>query len=188
MDKTKLRQLAVSSLKELSSTEKKTIEQKIVNNVVHTNTWKNAHTIGITVSKGFEWDTSIIIEKAWEQNKKICVPKCYPKERKLVFYQLHSFRELEVVYYDLQEPKPIEENKIEKNALDMIVVPGLLFDTSGFRIGFGGGYYDRFLAEYNGKTTALTSSQLLTEHIPKESHDIAVQQIITEKDIINVKG
>src|SRR5699024_8884831 len=155
---------------------------------IHTSLWEEAQTIGITISKGFEWDTTTIIEKAWAQNKTICAPKCYPAERKLVFYRLDSFEELEVVYYHLKEPKPLETNKIGKNELDMIIVPGLLFDKAGFRIGFGGGYYDRFLADYKGKTAALTCSQLLNDNLPKESHDIAVQHVITEKDIINVKG
>src|SRR5699024_694729 len=168
--------------------ERKKIEKNMLNHLIHTTAWENAQTIGITISKGFEWDTTAIIEKAWEQNKIICAPKCYPTKRKLVFYRLHSFEDLEVVYYNLKEPKPIEENKVEKGNLDMVIVPGLLFDKSGFRIGFGGGYYDRFLTDYRGKTVALTCSQLLTDNIPKESHDIAVQQIITEEDIINVKG
>ncbi|HLQ72437.1 MAG TPA: 5-formyltetrahydrofolate cyclo-ligase, partial [Bacillota bacterium] len=142
---------------------------------------------GITVSGGFEWDTYNIIEKAWQQGKAVCVPKCYPKEQKMIFYRFQSFGELEVVYYNLKEPKPIEANKVKKNDLDLIIVPGLLFDSSGYRIGFGGGYYDRFLTDYRGQTVALTSSQLLIDSIPKESHDMAVSHIITEKGIIHVE-
>lgn len=188
MDKSQLRQSAIATLKQLSPLDKKAIEQKLIERLIHTTIWKNAHTIGVTISRGVEWDTSTIIETAWKQNKTIYAPKCFPSERKLVFYKLQSFEALEVVYYNLQEPKPIDANKIKKNNLDMVIVPGLIYDTSGFRIGFGGGYYDRFLADYERHTVALTSSQLLVEQIPKETHDIAVKQIITESNIINVKG
>lgn len=188
MDKSQLRQSTIFALKQLSTSNKKTTEQKMMNHLIHTSAWKKANTIGITVSQGMEWNTSIIIEKAWEQGKTICVPKCYPKGHKMAFFQLESFEELEVVYYNLQEPKPVEENKVEKDELDLMIVPGLLFDRSGFRIGFGGGYYDRFLTDYQGQTIALTNSKYLVDSIPKEPHDIAVQQIVTESDIIDIEG
>lgn len=187
MNKSQLRQSAIAQLRQLDISEKENIEQKLLEHLMHSSIWKQAHTIGITISRGFEWNTGAIIETAWKQNKAVYVPKCFPDNRNMIFYKLTSFQELEVVYYNLQEPKPIETNKINKNSLDMIIVPGLLFDRSGYRIGFGGGYYDRFLTDYKGHTVALTASQQLMEKIPNEPHDIAVKHIITESDIINVE-
>src|SRR5699024_5453353 len=64
MDKSELRQKAVSTLKQIHTADKKALEQQMLNHLVHSKTWKNAHTIGITISKGFEWETKAIIEKA----------------------------------------------------------------------------------------------------------------------------
>lgn len=188
MNKSGLRESAIQKLKKLSDSDKKTIEQQLLHRLIHTNSWINARTVGITVSQGIEWNTTNIIEKAWEEDKTICAPKCYPKQRTMDFYRLQSFQDLEIVYYNLKEPKPIPENKKNKAELDLLIVPGLLFDANGFRIGFGGGYYDRFLSDYKGRTVALTSSFQMVDYIPKESFDIAVDQIVTEKEIIDVKG
>src|SRR5699024_12226715 len=73
---------------------------------------KQSSVIGITISHGFEWNTKSIIEAAWQNGKKVCVPKCQPKERKMDFYLINNYDQLEVVYYNLQEPKLEETEKI----------------------------------------------------------------------------
>lgn len=188
MDKSAMRQSAIYKINQLDESNKKAIEQRLLNHLLHTAAWIKARTVGITISQGIEWNTTRLIEKAWEEDKVISVPKCYPEKRQMVFYRLRSFGELEVVYRNLHEPKPIPANKIDKQALDLLIVPGLLFDRAGFRLGFGGGYYDRFLSNYTGYTMGLTSSFLLVDDLPKESHDRPVQTIITDNEIIEAKG
>ncbi|WP_370642262.1 5-formyltetrahydrofolate cyclo-ligase [Virgibacillus salidurans] len=183
LDKLQLRKSAIEKLKNIPEKTKQTIEKQLIDHLVNSTLWKEADTVGITMSQGFEWDTTAIIEAAWKQNKIVCVPKCIPQEKKLTFYQLDSYDQLEVVYYNLMEPKPNETREIDKAAIDLLIVPGLLFDKGGFRIGFGGGYYDRFLMDYPNETVSLLHGSQLVEKIPREEFDLPVKHLITEDGI-----
>lgn len=182
--KTTLRNEAIKKLKNLPAEERKRIEVKLKEQLLSSSLWSGAETIGITMAQGFEWSTKPIIEAAWEQNKTLCVPKCYPKENRLDFFELKSFDQLEVVYYNLLEPKPEMTKGIKKKSIDLLVVPGVVFDRNGYRIGFGGGYYDRFLKDYPNTSVSLCSSFQLVDHVPTEDFDIAVNYLITEDEMI----
>jgi 5-formyltetrahydrofolate cyclo-ligase len=171
----------IKTLKSFSETEKKQVEEKFLNHLTASNLWKEANTVGITIAKGFEWDTKQIIEAGWEAQKTIAVPKCSPKEKRLTFYQLKNYSQLEVVYYNLLEPKPEVSIKVNKRDIDVLIVPGLLFDRQGYRIGFGGGFYDRFLTDFSNTTISMLHTSQLAKRIPKEDHDIPVQFLLTEK-------
>lgn len=184
MQKDELRKQIIQILTKLSEQEKNQIEEKLRYNLFHSTLWKEAETIAITMSQGFEWNTKPIIEEGWMQGKVIAVPKCFPKEKELIFYRLHSFHELETVYYNLLEPKPTEKNRLSKSSLDLIIVPGIVYDSNGYRIGFGGGYYDRFLSSFNGETISILSEKQLVESVPSEAHDIAVRHLVIEEGFI----
>ncbi|RKQ34028.1 5-formyltetrahydrofolate cyclo-ligase [Oceanobacillus halophilus] len=186
MDKSELRKSAIAKLKHLADTEKEQIDKQLTSNLIRSNLWTEAKTIGITVSQGFEWDTKSIIEEAWEQGKTVAVPKCLPKAKKMDFYKLENFHQLEKVYYNLLEPKPEETEKMDKNEMDLLIVPGLVFDKKGYRIGFGGGFYDRFLTDYSNDTIALLHSSQLVESVPRESYDIPVENIVTEAGLVSL--
>lgn len=184
MGKTKLRTDIIQKLKALSASEKKKIETKLTEHLTTSNVWRQADIIGITISHGFEWNTNPIIETAWRYGKKVCVPKCRPKERQLDFYIITSYDQLEVVYYNLQEPIPHKTEKISKHKIDLLIVPGLLFDRKGYRIGFGGGYYDRFLTDFRNTKLSLAATMQIIEEIPADPFDIPVDDIITEKGFL----
>lgn len=146
--------------------------------------WQKTHTIGITISKGKEVDTSKIIEQAWKEGKKVAVPKCYPNHKEMEFRYIHSFNQLESVYFGLLEPIISETNLCEKNEIDLMIVPGIVFDKNGYRIGYGGGYYDRYLKSFQNHTLSLAFSCQLVEKVPTEDHDIPVSMIVTEQGLI----
>lgn len=125
-----------------------------------------------------EWDTVPIIEKAWEEGKRVAVPKCLPN-RKMSFYQLDHFNQLVKGMHDIPEPNPDQTIIIEKNNIDLLIVPGIVFSPNGYRIGFGGGYYDRFLADFRNETVSLASHHQMVDQLPIDSFDIPVQHIIT---------
>lgn len=184
MEKSELRKNAIHTLKSLSVSDKQMIEKQLMDQLQNSPVWKQASTIAITISQGFEWDTKPIIEAAWNAGKTVCAPKCEPKERRLDFYSFESFDQLEVVYYNLLEPKPESGKKLEKDDINLIVVPGVLFDRRGYRIGFGGGYYDRFLADYKNETISLVSEIQLVDELPVEPFDVPVHFIATESAIL----
>lgn len=186
MNKKQLRQEAMDLLKNVTETERSKIERQFVDYLVESSEWKKATTIGITVSRGAEWNTRPMIEKGWQQRKKVCVPKCFPDEKKLQFYEINDCHQLEVGFYDLIEPNPEMTAKIDKHEIDLLIVPGLIFDRRGYRIGFGGGYYDRFLSDFLNQTISLASSIQMRKTIPTNEYDIPVQKVITEKGICTV--
>ena len=141
---------------------------------------KRAQVIGITLSSFPEVETWNLIQELWKLGKQVAVPKCEPTSRRMTFYIIDSFDQLEVVYMKLKEPIPAITTKVERTQIDVLIVPGVVFTKQGYRIGFGGGYYDRFLSDYNGTTFALAFDCQLVENVPIERFDIPVQYIITE--------
>ncbi|RLL44904.1 5-formyltetrahydrofolate cyclo-ligase [Oceanobacillus piezotolerans] len=186
MNKADIRQNIIKKLKNVSETERNRVDAKLFEELISSSYWKNAKRIGVTVSNGFEWNTKPIIEEGWKQGKAMCVPKCYPTLKELKFFELEKFDQLEIVYYNLQEPKPSETIEVKKNEMDLIIVPGIVFDRRGYRIGFGGGYYDRFLANYKKHTVSILHSLQLMDEIPVDEHDIAINTLITEKGFVDL--
>lgn len=173
--------------KMLSAMDKITYEHRsylIANSLYRSPQWINAKVIGITVSKFPEVDTWQIIRKGWEQGKIIAIPKCDPIDRSMSFYQIHEFDQLESVFYGLFEPKVEYTEKVIKKEIDLLIVPGLGLTPKGYRIGFGGGYYDRYLVGFQNDTLALAFSEQIFEKMPINQYDLPVQQIITEDQVI----
>jgi 5-formyltetrahydrofolate cyclo-ligase len=143
--------------------------------------WQSASVIGITISLPPEVDTYQIIRTAWAEGKKVVVPKCLAKEKLLDFRILKHFNQLESVYFGLLEPITAETEPIEKKEIGLLIVPGLAFTKEGYRMGVGGGYYDRFLQHYQGSTIALAFKEQMLSEVPIEEHDIPVGKIITNE-------
>ncbi|MEG9297290.1 5-formyltetrahydrofolate cyclo-ligase [Mangrovibacillus sp. Mu-81] len=184
MSKKALRRSQLEVLRGISALE---YEQKcfqIEQRLYQTDEWKNSEVIAVTVSKHPEINTWNLIKRAWEEGKKICVPKCTPSTRALDFRELNSFTSLEKVYYDLYEPIPSSTSSVHIEQIHTVIVPGLAYTRNGYRLGFGGGYYDRFLTGYSGWTLSLAFNEQLVEELPVESFDIPVARIITESDSI----
>src|SRR5690606_416472 len=184
--KQELRKEMKDTLQSINKNQLEQWSQEVAERVFTLHEWKQANTIGITISGEYEVNTTDIIKKAWELKKRVAVPKCHSKKKKMTFRELTYFTQLEVVYYDLKEP--IEELTAEvlHTVIVLLFVPGLSFEPNGFRLGHGGGYYDRYLAEYQGDTLSLAFPKQIVEKIPVESFDIPVQKIVTNKRVIKV--
>ncbi|MFC7060633.1 5-formyltetrahydrofolate cyclo-ligase [Halobacillus seohaensis] len=187
MNKKLFREQGKSVLRSYSNEEKSSIEQALHNHLFFSHAWKYANVIAVTVSFNQEWDTYTIIKKAWEQSKSVVVPKCDPKTKQMIFYSLTGFDQLESVYFGLKEPSPHKTKPVNKEVIDVVIVPGLLFDRNGYRIGYGGGFYDRFLKEFKGKSLSILSNEQIIDEIPTEPFDIPVNLLITEDGLNNLK-
>lgn len=138
------------------------------------------------VSVDSEADTREIISSALKSGKKVAVPRCVPGTRKMEFYYIDSLSSLSPASYGLLEPEPCEDRKLSENTRGLCFVPGLSFDASGGRLGYGGGYYDRFLANYKGDAAGICYSELLArELLPSAANDVKVPYVITENGIRN---
>ena len=168
------------SVMDVSSYQKRS--ETIHTNLFQSSAWKQARTIGVTISRFPEVDTYKIIQKAWAEGKTVAAPRCVHKERLLQFYKIHSFEDVESSYYGLLEPL-VSLAAVRPKEIDLLIVPGLGYDKKGYRIGFGGGYYDRFLAHFKGDTVSLFFSEQLLSSIPIENWDQPVNCLIGEASI-----
>lgn len=180
MKKSQYRHNALKKLKSIKKDRKVMIENQIMKHLLMTTYWKTAQIIGISISLDYEWNTEPIIRAAWHDGKTVAIPKTFPKNHELKFYEFYSYDTLENVYHELLEPNPDQARLIKKSMIDLLIVPGLLFDASGYRIGFGGGYYDRFLDNFPNETVSLTGHDLLVDQLPVDSFDIPVHHLLTE--------
>lgn len=140
--------------------------------------WKEARTIALTLPLDLEVDTWPLVYLAWKEGKSVFVPKV--TKQGLTFHEIHSLDDLSPGVMGILEPITGAANQY----IDLCIVPGRVFNREGYRIGWGGGYYDRFLATYSGHKISLAYSVQVLENIPIESHDIPVNMIVTEKELI----
>jgi 5-formyltetrahydrofolate cyclo-ligase len=185
MDKKEWRATILAHLNSLSEQEKQLKSKAIYDHLLYHRAWENSQLIGVTISTAKEINTKPIIEKAWEQKKQVAVPKCLPQTKQLDFRELSTFTQLESVYFGLEEPIVAQTSPVQPEHMMLLIVPGLCFDSRGYRIGFGGGYYDRFLANYKGIKVALAYEEQLIEKVPEQGHDIPVDFLITPRGVVS---
>lgn len=174
--------LAMLNAMDKADHEEKSLE--IIRRLIASEEYKNAQIIGVTISRFPEIDTRPLIETAWKDGKKIAVPKCNNATREMDFRIIPNFDSLETVYMDLLEPIVEQTSSVSSEEIQLQIVPGVVFSNEGFRIGFGGGYYDRYLAMFTGGTVSLAFDCQTGQSVPVESHDIPVNNIITEQKLI----
>ena len=148
--------------------------------------YKNAETVLVYSSSASEADTTMIINKALADNKRVALPKCSDKNGNMKFYYIESLWDLAEGMYEISEPVTDKEaSSFGENSL--CFVPGLSFDREGFRLGYGKGYYDRFLMNFPGKTAGLCYEECLADFLPRDEFDIKVDFIITNTKIYDLR-
>lgn len=139
----------------------------------------NANTIFSYIDYQKEVCTRTIIEAAWNAGKRVAVPKI--EQNEMCFYYIDSFDELIEGYKGILEP--VTQKKAAASE-GLVILPGSAFDRKRNRIGYGKGFYDRFLSAHpNLKTIALAFEMQIVEQIMADAHDIRPEQIITEEQI-----
>jgi 5-formyltetrahydrofolate cyclo-ligase len=146
--------------------------QKRINKVY---AFKDAQKIGLYYPIGSEILTQDIIQELISKGKEVFLPKVMGKN--MEFRKIEDFRSLEIGNFDIMEPK--DDCKVENN-LDIIVVPTVGISPTGVRLGYGHGFYDKFLEGKNITTISLILEKQIIKNIPKSEHDINMDWIITE--------
>lgn len=188
MDKKEIRNIVMSRRKELSEVIKGDLDSAITRKFLGSEVYKRCKTIFIYISMNEEIYTKTIILKALEEGKKVCVPKIDMKDRTMKAIEIQSLNEMiETPPFGILEP-PTFDFKLDIGEIELIVVPGLAFDKNGGRVGYGGGYYDKFLSQpHKSKKIVLAYDFQVFENVPVEKHDVKVDYIITEKQVISCK-
>ncbi|MBU9789599.1 5-formyltetrahydrofolate cyclo-ligase [Lentilactobacillus sp. IMAU92037] len=137
----------------------------------------NSQIVGITLSMPGELDTSPIIKHSLQNDKQVVVPRTLP-HRQMEFVLLEEDTYLSQTPFGTREP--VGGEIIDKTDIDALIVPGLAFSKNHYRVGFGGGFYDRYLADFVGKSISLALPPQLYERPrwPVEPHDILIDKII----------
>lgn len=189
MDKRTWRKLIFSYQEKLTPQQRADLSKQIYEQVIKYRSWQEASVVALYHSIGQEVDTLALLEEGWASKKQMYLPKCYPKQRKMVFFQVDSYDQLEIVYMDIPEPKPALCTPLEVSTLDLMIVPGVVFDQEGYRIGYGGGYYDRFLAQVPAtfEKLSLAFSFQVVPQVPRDVYDIPVDTLITEEQMMHCR-
>lgn len=160
---------------------------KIQNTLYEMDEYKDAKRIMCFVSNGSEVDTHPLIEKAILDGKSIVVPITVSKTKELLVSDLFNLSELEVGFYNIEIPKEEFLRLVDPRTIDLVLVPGVALARDGYRVGYGGGYYDRFLAKLDSSIPkiALGFDLQIVDQVPKEHFDIPVDLILTENGIVD---
>ncbi|HAT54494.1 MAG TPA: 5-formyltetrahydrofolate cyclo-ligase [Lactobacillus sp.] len=176
-----IRTQVISALTHMNATQKSTESQQLVDGLVGSQMWQQAAIIGLTMSTAIELDTRPLIAQALAAGKQVAVPRTLP-HRQMGFVTLGPGVSFETTSFGIQEP--VGGTVIDADAMALLVVPGVAFADDGSRIGFGAGYYDRYLANYHGETVSLALSPQRFKKVSwtPDSFDIKIKQIISLKE------
>lgn len=186
--KRSLRRSFISRRKQLQAEIKQSADDKIFLAFIASEEFKECENLLCYVSTEIEVDTVKIIRHSLSIGKNVFVPKCAEQGNLMAFHRISSLDDLAEGMYDILEPdesQPVYDSSY-MNAV--CVVPALSFNTAGMRLGYGKGYYDRFIFENpNVIPIGLCYDNFISEDIPAEEHDKAVKKIITDKRIIKTE-
>ncbi len=159
---------------------------KITESIIALPEFAKAETIACYVNKGSEVQTRPLIRKALAAQKKVLVPITKKDDPELVFSEIPSLYELSPGPFGIMEPNPSERKPRDVSRSDMVVVPGIVWDVYGQRIGWGRGYYDRVLKKLWKETPSigLAFDLQLVGEIPREQFDLPVKILVTESRVI----
>lgn len=179
MEKKEIRKNILNNLKILTEDYIKDSEEIIYRKLFSDEIFNNAKCVALTIPFGTEINTYPVIEYLFKNNKVVCSPICIKETREMIFYKFEKIEELVDGYYGIKTPLEIKENIVKKEDIDLILVPGVAFDKNNYRIGFGGGYYDRYLKDFEGNTISLAFKEQIIDKVPTDKYDLPVQKIIT---------
>ena len=169
-----LRKQVLQELKSLSKEEKQNIDDWLTDQLLQHPFYKEAKTIATYLSFPHEFQTARLIEQAQKDGKTLLIPKTYPHGK--MDFVLYEPEKLERNSFGLLEPQG-DFTILKASQIDLIHVPGLAFNPSGYRIGYGGGYYDRYLEHFPGHTIS-TIYPCQIQNFQPEHYDIPVEEVL----------
>lgn len=172
--------------KALSETERDAASNAITQRILDLKQWKTAETVALYLSFGSEVSTERLIREALTEGKTVVIPVCQ-SDYKLLFSRYTPETPLVTTSMGLDEIAPTAIDPVEANTIDFCLVPGLAFDTQGHRIGYGAGYYDRFLPTLSKDCFIIAcafDAQVYHEGIlPQNETDYPLGYLVTEKNL-----
>jgi len=177
MDKMEMRAQFKANLNALDTPKRAWLMQQLTKVVTSRVEWQAAQTVAISIAQGDELPTALLIQIALQQGKQVVVPKVAP-QKQMNFHKIDENTQYTKSSFGLLEP--LDAPIIAPEQIDFFLVPALGFDENKHRLGFGGGYYDRYLPQTNGYKLGATITQnfVTPASWPTEPTDIKMDEVL----------
>ncbi|NKE70367.1 5-formyltetrahydrofolate cyclo-ligase [Candidatus Manganitrophus noduliformans] len=189
-DKKEIRAGFLLQRKALSSEECRLKSGEIAKRFLASSEFNAAQTIHFYLAMAAEVQTDEMIREALRMKKRVVVPLVQPETKSLALSELIELHpsKLQPGPYGISEPRLEYRKKVDPKEVELWVVPGVAFDETGNRLGFGGGYYDRLLSSARGRKVGMAFEFQVLNQLPIEETDHPVDLIMTEKRTIYIQG
>ena len=174
--------------RDMTSEEVKSLSSEIIAKLKKIPIYQNSKTIMVYLSFGNEVDSSELIKDCFKDGKRVVVPYCIKKDMSIMPTEIKDSNidttQAKVGYI---QPKKESLIPVDIAEIDLIVLPGIAFDRKGYRVGFGAGYYDRFLGKLNFAIPTIGLAydfQMVESFIRMKDYDIPVDYVMTEERIV----
>lgn len=171
----------------LAPRERSAIDDAIARHVLSLPEFHDARVVLCYLSMDSEVETRDVIEASWRAGKVVALPRVMGAHS-MRWYRVDGpdgLAALERSPFGVLEPVADSAREVAPDAVTLVLVPGLAFDRVGQRLGYGGGFYDVFLADFVGPSIGLCRSAALIETLPcTEPHDLPVQKVVTERGVV----
>ena len=175
MDKKELRAMIRAQKRAMTEQEIESKSQRLTELFLATDAYRQAKTIYGYLPYNQEVRTEALLEQALRDGKRVAVPKCYGDEMRFIY--LDDLSKVEKGYCGI--PEPVDDEPVGDDPTALLLMPGLAFDEEGHRIGYGGGFYDKFLMqEPEHPTLALCYDFQMLPELHTEEFDIPVDRVI----------
>lgn len=164
--------------------KKAEMDKRICETFISLATYRYSSIILMYAPKGTEVNIFPIAEKALADGKKVAFPRCTPNSHNMEYHFVTSLSELTPGAYGILEPsKTLPVYNREDLSPTACLIPAIVYDTKGYRIGYGKGYYDRYLGTFKGSKVGVVYSDCITDKLPRGRFDLSADFLVTEKGI-----
>jgi len=177
-EKAVLREKMLAVRAAMSASAHQEANRRIFESVCALEEYQRANTVFVYVGVADEPDTIALIEDAWQRGKRVCVPHCVSLGV-MDAYAIEDLDDLQPGKYGIPEPKEGCQ-LVLSHEIDLTIVPCVCCSKDGYRLGYGGGFYDRWLAEQKAPAAVLCYAELLVSDVPHEPHDQKVNIVISD--------
>ncbi|MDE1798214.1 MAG: 5-formyltetrahydrofolate cyclo-ligase [Candidatus Micrarchaeota archaeon] len=187
MDKTSLRKKYHLLRDEAHERATPVVWRAITKNLLTQPFFSQARNVLLYASKGSEVPTHDLLQKLLDEGRQVCLPIAHVKDKDLELSFIRSLDDLVLSSFGVLEPKLTQLRPCPPQAVQVAVVPGVAFDPAGYRLGYGYGFYDRFLPRLSCPAIGLAYEAQIAPELPHEAHDVPLSVIVTEKRVMTAK-
>ena len=188
--KQQIRQQYKQLRNQLSQEQVAQYSRQIINHLFDLDCWKESTIVMLYVSFQNEVTTQAIYQRGWDMGKTMLLPICSPQDSLMEMSILSSFEQLQPNRYGILELPKTAQQMVPPQEIDLCLIPGIAFDHFGNRLGFGAGYYDRYLAKLRPQTPRIALAyecQWYPGILPTNIYDLPMDAILTERALYQIK-